>query len=61
MLLLARNRPGDREKALELLGEALSAGERLGLEALADKARPLKLAPRRLRATGGYKLRVGLS
>jgi hypothetical protein len=43
-MLLLRNRPGDADKALELLTEALAAAERLGMKALGDKARLLKLA-----------------
>jgi tetratricopeptide (TPR) repeat protein len=43
-MLLLRNRRGDRAKALELLDDALVAAEALGLKALADKTRPLKLA-----------------
>ncbi|MGI9097406.1 MAG: ATP-binding protein [Solirubrobacteraceae bacterium] len=42
-MLLARNHPGDNEKALELLRQALTTAEQLGLTALADKARSLKL------------------
>jgi DNA-binding SARP family transcriptional activator/tetratricopeptide (TPR) repeat protein len=42
-MLLLRNRPGDRDKAVELLEQALATAEQLGLKALADKARPLKL------------------
>ncbi|MGH2941173.1 MAG: ATP-binding protein [Solirubrobacteraceae bacterium] len=43
-LLLRRNDRGDRDKALRLLEEALATAEQLQLKALADKARPLKLA-----------------
>jgi tetratricopeptide (TPR) repeat protein len=43
-MLLLRNRRGDGAKALELLDDALVAAEALGLKALADKTRPLKLA-----------------
>jgi DNA-binding SARP family transcriptional activator/class 3 adenylate cyclase len=43
-MLLARGRPGDGEQALRLLDEALAAAEELGLKALADKTRPLRLA-----------------
>jgi DNA-binding SARP family transcriptional activator/tetratricopeptide (TPR) repeat protein len=42
-MLLAREQPGDTGKALELLEQALAAAQELGLKALADKARPLKL------------------
>jgi DNA-binding SARP family transcriptional activator/tetratricopeptide (TPR) repeat protein len=42
-MLLARGQPGDNGKALELLEQALAAARELGLKALADKARPLKL------------------
>jgi tetratricopeptide (TPR) repeat protein len=42
-MLLQRNQSGDREKALELLHTALATAEQLGLKALADEARPLKL------------------
>ena len=43
-MLLLRNRHDDRDKALDLLDHALAAAEATGLKALADKARPLKLA-----------------
>jgi DNA-binding SARP family transcriptional activator len=43
-MLLARRQPGDHDKALELLNEALAAAEQLGLKALVDEAQPLKLA-----------------
>jgi hypothetical protein len=42
-MLLLRNDPGDNEKALQLLTEALMTAEALGLTALVDKARLLKL------------------
>jgi DNA-binding SARP family transcriptional activator/tetratricopeptide (TPR) repeat protein len=42
-MLLARGQPGDNGKALELLDQALATARELGLQALADKARPLKL------------------
>jgi tetratricopeptide (TPR) repeat protein len=42
-MLLVRNRPGDNDKALQLLTHALTTAHELGLKALADKARPLKL------------------
>lgn len=42
-MLLLRNRPGDRDKALELLNHAVAAAEELCLTALTDKARLLKL------------------
>jgi tetratricopeptide (TPR) repeat protein len=43
-MLLLRNDVGDRDKAVDLLEAALTAAERLGLQALADKTRPLQLA-----------------
>jgi DNA-binding SARP family transcriptional activator len=43
-MLLARGHPGDAERALGLLDQALAAADELGLKALADKARPLKRA-----------------
>jgi DNA-binding SARP family transcriptional activator len=43
-MLLLRNHPGDHDEALQLLDQALITAEQLGLKALADKARPLKLA-----------------
>jgi hypothetical protein len=43
-MLLLRNHPGDREMALELLQQALATAKELGLEALAEQARPLTLA-----------------
>jgi len=42
-MLLTRAGPRDNDKALELLEQALATAERLGLEALADRARPLRL------------------
>jgi DNA-binding SARP family transcriptional activator/Mrp family chromosome partitioning ATPase len=38
-MLLLRNHSGDRDKALELLNDALATAKELGLPALADKAR----------------------
>jgi hypothetical protein len=43
-LLLLRNRPGDRDEALRLLDDALTAAEQLGLNAVTSKARLLKVA-----------------
>lgn len=43
-MLLLRDRRRDRDKALQLLNEALATADQLGLKALGDKARPLKLA-----------------
>jgi DNA-binding SARP family transcriptional activator len=43
-MLLARGRSGDHHKALDLLEQALTTAEQLGLKALVDKTRPLKLA-----------------
>jgi DNA-binding SARP family transcriptional activator len=43
-MLLLRHRAGDRDKAYELLEQALAAGQDLGLTALADKTRPLLAA-----------------
>jgi tetratricopeptide (TPR) repeat protein len=42
-MLLLRNDPGDNDQALQLLTEALTTAEALGLTALANNARPLKL------------------
>jgi tetratricopeptide (TPR) repeat protein len=42
-MLLLRNHAGDSAKALRLLTQALAAAEQLGLKALADTTRPLKL------------------
>jgi tetratricopeptide (TPR) repeat protein len=42
-MLLSRNHPRDNDKALELLTEALATAEQVGLKALAQKTRPLKL------------------
>jgi tetratricopeptide (TPR) repeat protein len=41
-MLLLRDDPGDNDKALQLLTEALTTAEALGLTALADNTRPLK-------------------
>jgi DNA-binding SARP family transcriptional activator/tetratricopeptide (TPR) repeat protein len=49
-MLLRRNGPGDRETTLELLRRSLASAERLGLTALADKARRLTR-----RAGGGLR------
>jgi DNA-binding SARP family transcriptional activator len=46
-MLLRRNRPGDHNRARTLVNRALSTAEDLGLKALADKARQLKLAAQR--------------
>jgi tetratricopeptide (TPR) repeat protein len=43
-MLVVRNKPGDEEKALELVNGALDTAQRLGLPAFADKARRLKQA-----------------
>jgi tetratricopeptide (TPR) repeat protein len=43
-MLRLRNQPGDRDKALELLTQAISTAQRLGLNTVADKAETLKLA-----------------
>jgi tetratricopeptide (TPR) repeat protein len=43
-MLLLRNRPGDNAKATELVTEALTTAEELGLTPLTERARPLKLA-----------------
>jgi hypothetical protein len=43
-MLRLRDQPGDRDKALELLGQALGTTQQLGLKALAGKAQPLKQA-----------------
>jgi tetratricopeptide (TPR) repeat protein len=43
-MLLLRNRPGDGDKALELLNQVLATAQQLGLKALADHARPLMRA-----------------
>jgi predicted ATPase/DNA-binding SARP family transcriptional activator len=42
-MLFTRGRSRDNDKALLLLEQALATAEELGLKALADKARPLKL------------------
>jgi tetratricopeptide (TPR) repeat protein len=42
-MLLLRNHRDDRHRALEALHDAVATAEKLGLKALADKARPLKL------------------
>ena len=40
--LLRRGRPGDRDKAFELLAAALATADELGLKAVADKTQRLK-------------------
>jgi class 3 adenylate cyclase len=42
-MLLDRNAPGDRRKALELLGESISTSQELGLKGWLDRALELKL------------------
>jgi class 3 adenylate cyclase len=42
-MLLRRDDPGDREKALELLTQALGTAQELGMKALVEKALALKL------------------
>ncbi|KKK82898.1 hypothetical protein LCGC14_2798790, partial [marine sediment metagenome] len=42
-MLLARDEPGDREKALELLTQALDAAQELGMKTLVERALALKL------------------
>ena len=42
-MLLARDQPGDREKALELLAQALDTAQALGMKDLVEKALALKL------------------
>jgi class 3 adenylate cyclase len=42
-MLLARDEPGDRERALELLGQALSTAQELGMKRLIETALTLKL------------------
>jgi tetratricopeptide (TPR) repeat protein len=43
-MLLARDEPGDREKALELVGEALAAANAIGMRGLVPRAERLKAA-----------------
>jgi tetratricopeptide (TPR) repeat protein len=42
-MLLLRGRPGDRERARELLDQALATVEELGFTSLAAHVRPLRL------------------
>jgi class 3 adenylate cyclase len=42
-MLLRRDEPGDREKSLELVSEALNAAQDMGMKALVEKALALKL------------------
>ncbi|MEE8370356.1 MAG: hypothetical protein V3S00_06280, partial [Dehalococcoidia bacterium] len=42
-MLLRRDEPGDREKALELVSEALNAAQEMGMKAIVEKALALKL------------------
>ncbi|MEA2493963.1 MAG: hypothetical protein QOJ29_1874, partial [Thermoleophilaceae bacterium] len=42
-MVLLRSRVGDRDRALQLLAQALATAEQLGLKALADKVESLKL------------------
>ncbi|MEE8369234.1 MAG: adenylate/guanylate cyclase domain-containing protein, partial [Dehalococcoidia bacterium] len=42
-MLLARHSPGDREKALELVTQALDSAQEMGMKALVEKALTLKL------------------
>jgi DNA-binding SARP family transcriptional activator/tetratricopeptide (TPR) repeat protein len=50
-MLLARNEPGDPEKALELLDEVLATAEELGMKRLLDEASALRLETADLIAT----------
>ncbi len=43
-MLVARNAPGDRERALGMLDEAIATAEALGMKALLDKATALRAA-----------------
>ncbi|MEA2132000.1 MAG: hypothetical protein QOJ85_4891 [Solirubrobacteraceae bacterium] len=45
-MLLLRNDPGDNDKAIHLLTQAIATADALGLTLLADKARPLKITAR---------------
>jgi DNA-binding SARP family transcriptional activator len=45
-MLLLRDDPGDDDKAIHLLTQAIATAEALGLTLLADRARPLKLTTR---------------
>ncbi len=42
-MLLRRNEPGDREKALELVSAALDAAQEMGMKPLVEKTLALKL------------------
>ena len=42
-MLLRRNRPVDKDRALQLLEQTIATADNLGLTDLANKARPLKL------------------
>jgi class 3 adenylate cyclase len=42
-MLLRRGQPGDRERALELLAQALDSAQEMGMKALVEKALALKL------------------
>jgi hypothetical protein len=45
-MLLARDQPGDKERALELLAEAVTAYQELGMESWAEAATRLQQPPR---------------
>ncbi|MBI4517691.1 MAG: protein kinase [Deltaproteobacteria bacterium] len=51
LLLLARSQPGDRERALELAGEALETAQALGMRALVTAVTTLKLRAQGISAT----------
>jgi hypothetical protein len=40
---VARGQPGDCERALELLSQALATAEEIGMKSLTDRAQELKL------------------
>jgi hypothetical protein len=45
-MLLARDQPGDKERALEMLAEAVTAYQELGMESRAEAATRLQQPPR---------------
>ena len=50
-MLLARDEPGDREKALELVSQALDTAQEVGMKALVERALALKLQAQGISST----------
>jgi tetratricopeptide (TPR) repeat protein len=60
-LLLTRNEPGDRDRALELIGEAIFSYERVGMDPWAAEAAELERALKAAPAASRYRWRRATS